>query len=257
MVVVAMDILMLIWMLVLPVLGLSMTSLFLVYVFVIMPPLARKITMKRFSNCAMIPTATDAGYVEFLFTKKEELPEGVVFTENGVQFLTRPMWQTKKQRKTPMPRNIMDIEAMALKKYIVKDFGKPIFFAYAGKLGTFNAATLAALQQNKQTLNPEAQFQRLEEFIKHMPKPFNEPLKEMVKDLRLHTKAKTITYFDPATIKQVLPRMIPPSILGAYGKNRLALGMELKGKEYGKLILGGALIMGILVFGIVALAILT
>lgn len=245
-----MEIFWLIWMLVLPVLGITMTCLFLLYVFVLMPPLARKITYKRFSNCIMLPIATDAGYVEFKFTKKGELPEGVVFTEKGLQFLPRPMWMTKKQRNTPKPQNIMDVETMALKKYIVKDFGKPILFGYAGKLGVFNPATLAALQQNKQTVNPEAQFHRIEEFIKEMPKHFRNPLAKMVKDLRLHTKAKPITYFDPAIIKQVLPRMIPPSLVGVYGKNRLALGMELKGKEYGKLILGGALILGLVIIAI-------
>ena len=241
---------MLIWMIVLPITAITMTSLFLIFVFVIMPPLARKITAKRFSNCVMLPIATDSGYVEFKFTKKDELPEGVVFTKKGVRFLTRPMWQTKKERKKGKTEEVMQIEAMALKRYIVKDFGKPILFGYAGKTGVFNAPALAALQQNKQTLNPEVQFQQIEEFIKEMPKHFSKPLEKMLKDLRLHVKAKTITYFDPAIIKQVLPKMIPPSLVAVYGKNRLALGMELKGKEYGKLILGGALIIGLVIIAI-------
>jgi len=59
-------------------------------------------------------------------------------------------------------------------------------------------------------------------------------------------------HFDPALIKTVIPRMTPPSLLGAYGKNRIALGMELRGKEYGKLIMG-ALIVGMVLFGIIAL----
>jgi len=248
-----MDIFWLIWMLVLPFWGITMSVFFVIFVFFIMPPLARKITKKRFSDCAMLPIATDSGYVDFKFTKGE-LPEGIVSTPDGsVHFLPHSSWQTKKERKKGKSKELLEFERIGLRKYTVKGFGKPIFFGYAGKVGLMNPATLAALEQNEAQLNPETQIQQIEDFIKDIPEHFRKPLKKMVKDLRDHVNAKKITYFDPAMIKRVIPRMIPPSLLGAYGKNRIALGMELRGKEYGKLILGAGLIIGLVIIGIVAI----
>jgi len=60
-------------------------------------------------------------------------------------------------------------------------------------------------------------------------------------------KSQTNNLLRPCNHKQVLPRMKPPSLVGAYGKNRLMLGMELKGKEYDALILGLVIIAILLV----------
>jgi len=200
----------------------------------------------------MLPIATDSGYVDFKFTKGE-LPEGIVSTPDGsVHFLPHSSWQTKAERNKGKSEELLQFERAALKKYTVKGFGKPIFFGYAGKVGLMNPAALAALEQDKTQLNPETQIQQIEDFIKDIPEHFRKPLTKMVKDLRLHVKAKKITYFDPQMIKQVIPKMIPPSLLGAYGKNRIALGMELRGKEYGKLILGMG-IVAIAIFAIIAM----
>lgn len=181
------------------------------------------------------------------------LKEGIHETkDHGWRFQLRPRWS-----KEPKDAEHEYAEQLASRKYMLKDLGKPLWFSYMGKIALFNPPTLAALQQTSPSgTNPTTYFVKIEEFVKTMPLHLADPLKGLVGELKqnLEASAKTLTILDPKIIKEVLPQMITPSQIGALAVNRERYGELKKGHEYGKLILGSALIIGLIILAIVAMS---
>jgi hypothetical protein len=247
------DILYIIWMWVLPALGIMFSILVpIVWVFII-PKISKKLMWARFKNSNIFALADDSGWAELVVSTKT-LPEGIHQTkDHGWRFMLRPRWS-----KEPKDATTEQIEQLASRKYMLKDLGKPFWFGYVGKVTLFNPPTLAALQQDSGSgSNPEMYFSKISEFIQSLEEnDVTKRLKSLVEELKqnLENKAKTITILDPKIIKEVLPQMNTPSQIDALAANREMYGMLKKGHEYGKLILGGAIIIGLIILAIVAMS---
>jgi len=246
------NIIYIVWMWVLPALGIMLGILVpIVWIFII-PKISKKLMWARFKNSNIFALADDSGWAELVVSTKT-LPEGIHQTKNhGWRFMLRPRWS-----KEPKDATKEQIEQLASRKYMLKDLGKPFWFGYVGKVTLFNPPTLAALQQsNPSSSNPTMYFGKVEEFIKQCPEHLATPLKGLVEELKqnLENEAKKITILDPKIIKEVLPQMNTPSQIDALAANREMYGMLKKGHEYGKLILGGAIIIGLIILAIVAMS---
>jgi len=243
-----------VWMFILPILGITLAVLAPIIWFFIVPKVARMLTWCRFRNVSIHAIADDSGYVELVPTNVE-LPEGVVRTKRGWRFLPRPRWKTKKEKRlNEKKRQELDMaEQLGLRKYVLKGLGKPFWFGYAGKITAMNPATLAALQQTNNPHNPTGNFQVIEEYIKNIAEPFRKDLTKMLTQLKQQVKAKSLTLINTDAIKTVVPQMYPASLIDALATNREYYGMKRRGREYTGLILGGALIIGLVIFGIIAL----
>jgi len=256
------DVLYIIWMWVLPMLGIMFTILVpVVWVFII-PKISKKLMWARFKNSNIFALADDSGWAELVVSTKT-LPEGIHQTkDHGWRFMLRPRWKkelkdpSKEQEKKDATKE--QIEQLASRKYMLKDLGKPFWFGYVGKVTLFNPPTLAALQQSSsQSGNPAMYFGKIEEFVKQQcPEHLATPLTSLVEELKqnLESEAHKITILDPKIIKEVLPQMNTPSQIDALAANREMYGMLKKGHEYGKLILGGAIIIGLIILAIVAMS---
>jgi len=287
-----MEIFWLVWMLVLPVLGVTLMILFPLFWFFIVPPISRMLAWMRFKKVSFHVIADDTGYVSILPTT-EEIPEGIVKTKKGYRFLPRPKWkktgatnltveQARELLKLPEEKreeilkqfteekdNPGNVASLLLRKFIWKDMGKPIWLGYAGKVAAVNPVTLAGLQQSQSTEplgDPKTVLANLQKYVDDLPKTltvkgvvhqknFNlrGDLTKFVKDLQTEINILPLTIIDPTKIKEVISQMYTPSQLDALATNREMYGMKKRGQEYGKLILGGALIIGLVILGIVAL----
>lgn len=251
------------WMFVLPILGIITPILSLVIWFFIVPKLARKLTGARFRNVSIHAIADDSGYVE-LVTTDVELPEGVVKTKKGWRFLPRPIYKLLTRKKKKNYEALEGAENIALRKYVLKGLGKPFWFDYAGIVASTNPATLAVLQQNQNPSNPQVHFNKIENYIESLPKEFpwknqifhiRKDLKKMLEEIREHLKSKPITTLDPRAMKEILPELTPPSLMDAIEMYSEMVGREERGTQYGKII-GVGLIFGVIIFGIIAIMVL-
>ena len=261
-----MQIFWLIWMFVLPILGISLSVLVPIVWFFIVPRVARMLTWARFKNVSIHAIADDSGYIELVPTNVE-LPEGVVKTKRGWRFLPRPIWKqqkTKKKKKGEVSEEELGIaERLALKKYVFKGLGKPFWFGYAGLAPAVNPATLAALERNPTTQgNPSVFFSEIENYVETLPEKFmwnnqtihiRQDLTEKLKNLHEILNVTPLKYVDPRAIKEVLPELTPPSLMDSIELWAEMVGAEEKGKEYGKIIIGGAILAVLLILGIVAI----
>lgn len=251
----AIELLAIIWMWVLPALGMTAITVVPIFWFLIVPKLARRLTWGRFQNVNVFALADDTGWADIVLTTKS-IPEGIYETEkHGWRFNPRLRW-TKAEKTAEREF----VEQLVTQKYILKDYGKPFWFGYLGKVMNVNPRTLAGLQQS-QTNNPTPEMLTLKirDYVKTtLPQQFSEGLTQLVDELekKLTEKAKTITILDPKVIKEVLPQMVTPSQLDALATNREQYGMKKVGHEYGKLIIGGALIIGLVIIAIVAMSFL-
>lgn len=253
------EIFWILWMFILPILGISLAVAAPLFWFIIVPSIARRLTWERFRKLNYFLVADDAGYLSLLSTT-ERIPEGVERTKKGWQFLPRPRYKklgnpgkSKKEQKKAA------VERLALKKYTWRDVGKPTWLGYAGKVSVMNPATLAGLEQsedNSSTLG--GWFEKAQKFMSShkMPPKFRKSLTKLVDDAKKTTKATKVTLIDPAVIKEVLPRMYTPSQLKALATNREQYGMEKRGHEYGRLILGMGFILGMVLIIILAMSML-
>lgn len=210
------------------------------------------LTWKRFQRVSFHVLADDTGYAEVLPTK-EELPEGVVKTKRGWRFLPR----RRKGQETKYD-NIL------YKKFVWKDMGKPLWFSYAGKVGSLNPATLAALQQTKSG-NPtkiQETIETLKKQLKRLPKKIREGLFDildldtLLTELEQEINVQPLTIIDPTTIKELIPKMFTPSQIDALATNREFRGLKRAGKQFTPLILGMGLIVGMIVLAIIVLTFL-
>ena len=257
------DIFFIIWVWVLPALAIMLSVLVpLVWVFIV-PKVSKKLMWARFRNSSILAIADDTGWAELVVTAKS-LPEGILETKTrGWRFMPRLRWKKKADA------NVSDDEAerlrkeefaenLASRKYILKDLGKPFWFGYDGKTALVNPPTLAALQLNpvKSVGNPEGFLTNLREFAKTQPVNVYESMNKLIDELHenLAKKQSSLTILDPKVMKAVIPTMFTPSQIDALAANREMYGMLKKGHEYGKLIIGGALIIGLVILGIVAIS---
>lgn len=261
-----MQIFFILWMLVLPILGIVSPILFVVFWVFIVPKIAKMLTWARFQKVSIHAIADDSGYVELVKTDVE-LAEGVVRTKKGWRFLPRPIWKplskkTKKKGYDPLE----DAENIALRKYVLRGLGKPFWLGYAGLVPSMNPATLAILQQNQSNPNnPHSHFNKIDSYIKSLPSQFSidnrtmhirKDLTKMITELREHLKSKAVTVLDPRAMKEILPDVTPPSLMDAIETYSELIGREEKGTQYGRLIIGAGLIVGLLVFGVIAMILL-
>lgn len=248
-----MQIFYIVWMFVLPIVAVTLITLIPVFWFFVVPKLARKMTWWRFRNVSIHAVGDDAGYVELVATK-EYLPEGIELTKRGWHFLPRPIYE--KGNPIAVDLDQEKIEKLGLRKYTLKDLGKPFWYDYAGKITSTNPGVLAALQQTKQLFKIDRYVADIQKFVNDLPEHFKKPLNEKLKSLKKATRAQPITHIDIEKIKQIVPKMYPPSLIDALAANRELKGMKKAGKQYGGLILGGALIIGLVIIAILALAFL-
>lgn len=246
-------------MVVLPIFAILFMVFAPIFWFLIVPAIARMLTWKRFQKVSFHVVGDDTGYVSLVPTK-EELPEGVVKTVKGYHFLPRAKW------KTGNPGTPSHIENLLLRKFIWKEMGKPIWIGYAGKVALVNPATLAAAQQvqdKKPIGDPKTMIEKLTNYVKTLPKTLTvksfreqknfrlrDDLTTMLKQLKTEMKILPYTVVDPTKIKELVRKMYTPSQLDALATNREQYGMKKRGQEYGKLILGGALIIGLVIIAI-------
>jgi len=240
------------WMFVLPILGILTPILSIVIWFGIVPKIARRITWKRFSKCSWRFTADDTGYAHLRPTK-EELAEGIVKTKKGWRFLPRPVCLSPTNgNPTPEDKEEKRVESVMLRPYVWADTGKPIWFDYAGKVTSANPATLAGVQQTDyEAPNVKKYIDGLIKYVKALAQPHRKELSKMLNDLKDGLNFKELTVINPTIIKKLYPKMFTPSQLDAYGTNRETRGMKRAGRQYTPLILGGALILGLVIIAIV------
>ena len=248
------------WGLVLPMLGVITPIFSLVFWFFVVPKIARMFTGAKFKNVSIHAIADDSGYVE-LVTTNVELPESVVRTKRGWRVLPSLIFKSLKGRKKKNYEELVAAEKIATRKYILKGLGKPFWLGYAGMVTATNPATLAVLQQSKNSINnPQIHFDKIKSYIKSLPKQFiwnnqtKKDLTKMLEKLEGQVESEPLTLVDPRAIKEVLVETTSPSTMDAVEAYAEMVGMEERGKEYGKLIMGGAILAVILILGIVAIA---
>lgn len=257
-----MTIFWIIWMMVLPVIAITLILLVPIFWFFIVPKISRMLTWKRFQKCSFHIIADDTGYVTVLPTT-EEIPEGIVRTKKGYRFLPRPKWK----EHVDNPGNTANL---ILRKFIWKDMGKPLWLGYAGKVAAVNPATLAGLQQSK-TKKPIGNSQKVLEpllkYVKTLPKTLmikgftgqrtlklRSDLTKLLEALKNEINIQEYTVIDPTKIKQLISQMYTPSQLDALATNRFQAGVKRAGKQYTGLILGGGLIIGLVIIAILLVA---
>jgi len=256
------DIFFLVWMWVLPAVAIMWSIIVPIFWFVILPAVSKKLMWARFRNSSILAIADDTGWAELVVTAKS-LPEGILETKTrGWRFMPRLRWKKKADAtvsddEAERLRKEEFAENLASRKYILKDLGKPFWFGYDGKNALVNPPTLAALQQNpsKGVGNPEGFLTNLREFAKTLPMEAYNNMNKLVDELHenLVKKQSTLTILDPKVMKAVVPTMFTPSQIDALAANRELYGATKRGHEYGKLIIGGALILGLVIIAIVAI----
>jgi len=252
-----------VWLIVLPIAGMIFIVFGPIFWFLIVPKIARTLTWNRFRKVHFHFISDDVGFAHLVPSTTEVIPEGVVRAEKfGYRLLPRLT-----SGGNPDGDNL--IKRLLLRKYIWADMGKPIWFDYAGKVGSFNPATLAILEQSQgknPVGKPDVILNEMSDYVKALPKALvlkdktyslREDLAKMLERLKTEITIQELTVMDPSVVKSLLPTMYTPSQLKALALNREQYGMEKRGKEYGRLILGGGLIIAILIFGIVALVLIT
>lgn len=255
------DIIYIIWMWVLPALAIMWSVLVPVVWIFIVPKTSKRLMWARFRNSSILAIADDSGWADLVVTTKS-IPEGIFETkDHGWRFM--PRVQLKKEldpKQAGVSSENTDqtqlAEQIASRKYILKDLGKPFWFCYDGKVAVVNPATLAALQETSRQHNPESYLTKMREFASTQPVQVYTELTKLIEELHetLQKKTSTLTVLDPKIMKTILSKMFNVSQIAALATNREEYGAKLKGHEYGKLIIGGALIIGLVILGIVAIS---
>jgi len=245
-----MEILYILWFLILPVMGIFVTIFGAIFWIFIVPGLAKMLTWNRFKNVSFHLVGDNSGYAELVPTK-EELPEAIVLTKKGWQFLPSPIYTNP--AKTEEEKQA---EQIGLKKYILKGIGKPIWISYAGKITSMGMGTLAAMQQTEKQVDLKWYFDEMQKIIADTPKHFRKELDKKLKALQEATKAKPLTNIDIEGIKTAVPKMYPPSLIDALAINREMKGMRRMGRELLPWILALAVVFGMVAVSIALILVL-
>lgn len=244
-----MELLFIIWFFILPILGILTPIFGLLFWFAIVPPVSRMLAYNRFKNVSIHAIHDDAGYAELVPTK-EMIPEGVERTKRGWRLLPRAGVNTEFTQE----------EKLLLRKYTLKGYGKPFWIGHAGKVVSMNGGALAGMQQTERDPNnPGVDLSEITAYLKTLPSPLKEIKKDLTKMLgkaQAQAKHKPYTLVDASEIKNVVDELYPPSMLDGFERNRIEKGRRMAGKQYTSLIIGAALILGIVVIGVVALFVL-
>lgn len=257
-----MELFYIIWMFVLPILAIFFCVAVPVWWFGIVPKVARMLTWNRFRPVSFHMLADDTGYM-YLLPTTEELPEGVVKTKKGYRFLPRPTYKKPKKDMKSNPSDFVEVEKQLLRKFIWKEMGKPIWLGSTGKVAAVNPTTLTGLHQSENSKSlSKASMRKADEILSNvktflngqaLTKQVRREVEKMLKQLQTMIHLEQITYIDPTTIKEVIPQMYTPSQLDALATNRELKGMKRVGKDIGKLVLGGSLIIGLVIVAIILL----
>jgi len=232
-----MNTLYIIWMLVLPLLAICMMIVIPILWFAIMPGIAKRLIFARFRPGALQGIADDTGMFD-IQQSKFELPEGIAHNKLGWYLYPRPTYKPTTEVSEQTEEGIQAAEHLMLKKCILRDIGKPIWFGYRGKMGLVNPLTLAALENKPKTLhNPSQQFANLEMFAATLSKDIQKPLSRLIGDLKERIHEETITWFDPRLIREVLPQNYTESQIDAVAINRENYGRKSQGKDVFKIAL--------------------
>ena len=251
------DPLFILWFFVLPLVGIFFLVFAPIFWFLLVPKLARKFTWARFRNTTVIPVAHAEGYVEFEFAKKS-LHEGVLDVgKNIYRLLPRPLSKATSKHKENLEEKER-IEEAALRKYIIKDFGKPIVFGYAGKAGVVNPEVIANLSGTvEQQGNPWNFFVLIKKYIEdELPKKHHNPLNTYLDKIHdgIKNAIRTIPLInlDLETLKEYLHEMYMPSQVKAISETSYSLGQATKDRDLLKIGFLALAIIALLILGIVA-----
>ena len=247
-----MDLLFLLWFYILPPLAMILLIVGVIGWFFLMPGASKLLFWARFQNVILHFIADASGLLEIVKTK-ERVPEGVELTNRGWRFLPQPL--ISRENPGELTDDEKDAERITLKPHILKTVGKPVFLDYAGKVTSMSFTTLAALQQRKNTIDLNWRVEELEDFGNMLPKGVKKDFTKKVKELQRRVNAKPLTPVNPEAIREIIPDQYSPTQIEALAENRYQKGMRKSRRDLWPLILGGAIIIGVVIIG--ALAIIT
>jgi hypothetical protein len=149
------------WMAMFILLAIVGVVLFLVFYFVVMPPISRKLIKAKWSKCAPAFIQSDTGNIS-LTLSKASLPEGLVKLKNSWYTLIRPNYEdpeNNEDSEETKPDNTSKAENSEQEFYkdedikeakktllhvpILEGLGKQVFFGYAGTTLLTNLKTVA------------------------------------------------------------------------------------------------------------------
>jgi len=245
-----MDLLFLLWFYILPPLAMILLIVGVIGWFFLMPGASKLLFWARFQNVILHFIADASGLLEIVKTK-EKVPEGVELTSRGWRFLPQPL--ISKENPGELTDDEKDAERITLKPHILKTVGKPVFLDYAGKVTSMSFTTLAALQQQNNKINLQWHFDELKQYGGMLPKTVKKDFEKKIQDLQKRVNAQPLTPINPEAIRAIIPDQYSPTQIEALAANRLEKGRRKARKDLWPLILGGAIIIGIVAIAIVAI----
>lgn len=208
------------------------------------------LTWARFKNVSIHAVGDDSGNVELVATKLT-LPEGIVRTKRGWHFLPRA---ASKENKT---KDDKDFERVFVKKYQLKGLGKTFFLDYAGQATSMNFGALALLQHKNATRSIlNGYIDELSSELDNIPKPWQKIIKKKLEPFKEVIHAVPITSLNLDKIGENIAEMYPPSVVDAFAIACEEEGAKRRGRELMPLILGGAIIIGLVVLGLALIFVL-
>lgn len=245
-----MDLFFTLWFFVLPVIGILACIFVPVFWFFIVPGVCRMLTWAKYQNVSIHAVGDATGQVALEKTKVA-LPEGVVRTRRrgGWRFLPKISSNPEKDDAQE------EFERISLKKYMLKDVGKPFFLDHAGQATSVNFGTVAYLQHKNLTrVNIDKYMEKLEEAIKEIPKKkYRDQAMDELKLLQKVIHVESLTNLDLDRIPEFLEEEYSPSVIDAFAINREEVGARRARRDMWPWILGGAIIIGVTVIGVVAI----
>lgn len=242
------DMYFIVWMVALPLLAIIGMIGAPIFWFFLVPGIARRLTMARFRPGSLQCITSHTGLTDIV-QSRFEIPEGAIRNKYGWFGLPRPSYKPLEGMPKEDEDKIVKANSIILKKCILKDVGKPIWFGVSDQVAMANAQTLSALEE-KNSLNPAVQITNLRDFSTKLRRNLQPDLKRLVDELEAHLHVEPTTYFDPRVIREVFPLNFQQSLLEGIGWNREQFGRGMQGRDTFKI----AIL--VLVFAVAVIAII-
>ena len=249
------SIIFILWFYILPVIGILAVILGPIIWFFIVPPVARRLTWGRFGSSNAVLLADDSGHAELIVTR-HRLPEGVLLWKEGRKRFWALLPRTGKGKTEDETR----LKEILTSKFILKDWGKPIWIGYKGKPALVNPLTLALATSNPGGNAPlktiEQNLDTLQKYAEdELAKKDYERIKEIIEKIReeIVNATKTVKVLNPTLIRTLIPQNYQASQLKAIANVSEDIGREEAGRDYIRMGMGFSLIVAILILGIIAL----
>jgi len=210
----------------------------------------------------------DAGWGEFLASKKY-LPEGLIKYKFGWTLLPQPIkkflsaplsfgkppgrkpkdkekaeerqkeWERQKRQEIELEQCEQRLaENIALKKVMLKGFGKPFWLQYSGLAANFNPYVLVPGETHQD--NPAGYFDQFTDYLTNSDKLSPEIKTEILEKTKtLQERCENIrVVLDPRKFNEIHPDMYTESQIDAHGRIHFRLGqLSIKGMPVGKILL--------------------